>query len=79
MSTQKTLITFYPVGNGDCNLIEFSDGVKMMIDCNFRTDAEDENTDSFDVFNDLLSKLTIKKGLSYLNAFVLSQIGRAHV
>ena len=78
MSTQKTLITFYPVGNGDCNLIEFSDGVKMMIDCNFRTDAEDENTDSFDVLNDLLSKLTIKKGLPYLNAFVLSHPDQDH-
>ena len=37
----------------------------MMIDCNFRSEAEDEDTELFDVLNDLLSnKLNKKKWLA---------------
>lgn len=39
----KHSIKFYPVGNGDCDLITI--GVankKMMFDCNFRKKAEEE-------------------------------------
>ncbi|MBP7984021.1 MAG: hypothetical protein KAZ28_00080 [Bacteroidaceae bacterium] len=75
----NTKITFYPVANGDTNLIEFSDGVKMMQDCKFRTLAEDDN-DDYDVIKDLLeNKLTTKKhGLPYLNAFVLTHPDQDH-
>lgn len=69
----NTKITFYPVKNGDTNLIEFSDGAIMLIDCKFRSEAEEDN-DDYDVINDLLTnKLKTKeKGLPYLNAFVLT-------
>ena len=69
----NTKITFYPVKNGDTNLIEFSDGASMLIDCKFRSEAEEDN-DDYDVINDLLTnKLKTKeKGLPYLNAFVLT-------
>lgn len=75
----NTKITFYPVQNGDCNLIEFTDGVKMMIDCKFRSSAEEDN-DEYNVIDDLLSnKLTSKKhGLPYLNAFVLTHPDQDH-
>jgi len=75
----NTKITFYPVKNGDTNLIEFSDGVKMLIDCKFRSEAEKEN-DDYNVIDDLLSnKLTTQKhGLPYLNAFVLTHPDQDH-
>lgn len=70
----NTKITFYPVNNGDCNLIEFCDGAKMMIDCKLSNKAEDDSNDDFNVINDLLTnKLKTKKhGLPYLDAFVLT-------
>lgn len=75
----NTRITFYPVKNGDCNLIEFSDSVTMMIDCKFRHTAEEEN-DDYDVIGDLLkNKLTAKKhNVPYLNAFVLTHPDQDH-
>ncbi len=79
MADKSHFITFYPVGNGDCILIQFSDGATMMIDCNFRSEAEDEDTELFDVLNDLLSnKLNKKSGLPYLNAFVLTHPDQGH-
>lgn len=77
MSNSK--ITFYPVGNGDCNLIELSDGIKMLVDCNFTQDAEDSATETFDVFNDLVSnKLSTKFGMPFLDAFVLTHPDQDH-
>lgn len=75
----NTKITFYPVKNGDTNLIEFSDGASMLIDCKFRSEAEEDN-DDYDVINDLLTnKLKTKeKGLPYLNAFVLTHPDQDH-
>jgi hypothetical protein len=74
----NTKITFYPVANGDTNLIKFSDGVNMLVDCKFRSTAEEDN-DQYNVIEDLLSKLTSKKhGLPYLNAFVLTHPDEDH-
>lgn len=37
----KHTIKFYPVGNGDCDLITIGgSNKKMMFDCNFRKEAE---------------------------------------
>ncbi|HAT62973.1 MAG TPA: hypothetical protein DCS83_10660 [Prevotella sp.] len=76
----NTKITFYPVGNGDCNLVEFANGAKMMIDCNFRVKSENENSDDYDVIGDLLNnKLTTKRhGLPFLPAFVLTHPDQDH-
>ena len=76
----NTKITFYPVLNGDCSLIEFANGQKMMFDCNFRGDAEDENNDDYNVIKDLLeNKLKgTHKGLPYLDAFVLTHPDQDH-
>ena len=50
----NTKITFYPVSNGDTNLIEFSDGKKMLVDCKFRASSEEDN-DEYNVIEDLLT------------------------
>ena len=76
----NTKITFYPVGNGDCDILEFANGTKMMIDCNFRSASEDEDNDQYDVISDLLdNKLIAKKhGLPFLPAFVLTHPDEDH-
>lgn len=77
----STKITFYPVDNGDCNLIEIENGPKIMWDCKFRASAEDDTQESkFDVIADLLNnKLTNKvKGLPFLDAFILSHADKDH-
>lgn len=78
--TMNTKITFYPVLNGDCTLIEFANGQQMMFDCNFRSDSEDESKDDYDVIKDLLdNKLKRKhKGLPYLDAYVLTHPDQDH-
>lgn len=77
----KHSIKFYPVGNGDCNLITIG-GVnkKMMFDCNFRQKAEDDNDDMYDVLDDLLTnELTSKKcGLPFIDAFLLTHPDQDH-
>ena len=56
----NTKITFYPVSNGDTNLIEFSDGKKMLVDCKFRASSEEDN-DEYNVIEDLLTNKLKKK------------------
>ena len=41
----KTTVTFYPVDNGDCNLIEVENGPKILWDCKFRKTAESEENE----------------------------------
>lgn len=76
----KNIITFYPVGNGDCNLLEMKNGLKMMWDCKFRSFAEDSNDEStFDVIDDLLNnKLGKVKKLPFIDAFVLTHPDQDH-
>lgn len=76
----KTTLTFYPVDNGDCNLLEIANGPKMMWDCRFRTTAENEDESLYDVISDILeNKLTAKKkGLPFLDAFVLTHADEDH-
>lgn len=77
----KHSIKFYPVGNGDCNLITIGGAnKKMMFDCNFRQKAEDENDEMYDVLGDLLdNELTTKKcGLPFLDAFLLTHPDQDH-
>ena len=77
----KHSIKFYPVGNGDCDLITIGGAnKKMMFDCNFRQKAEDENDEMYDVLGDLLdNELTTKKcGLPFLDAFLLTHPDQDH-
>lgn len=75
----KHSLIFYPVGNGDCSLVNIGGASKkMMFDCNFRQKAEDD--EMYDVLNDLLSnELTTKKsGLPFLDAFLLTHPDEDH-
>lgn len=77
----KHSIKFYPVGNGDCDLITIGGAnKKMMFDCNFRQKAEDNNDEMYDVLGDLLdNELTTKKcGLPFLDAFLLTHPDQDH-
>lgn len=77
----KYSLKFYPVGNGDCSLVNIGGAnKKMMFDCNFRQKAEDEDDEMYDVLNDLLSnELTTKKsGLPFLDAFLLTHPDEDH-
>ena len=77
----KHSIKFYPVGNGDCNLITIGGASKkMMFDCNFRQKAEEDNDEMYDVLGDLLdNELTTKKcGLPFLDAFLLTHPDQDH-
>ena len=77
----KHSIKFYPVGNGDCDLITIGGAnKKMMFDCNFRQEAEEDNDEMYDVLGDLLdNELTTKKcGLPILDAFLLTHPDQDH-
>lgn len=77
----KHSLKFYPVGNGDCSLVNIGGAnKKMMFDCNFRQKAEDEDDEMYDVLNDLLSNelTTIKSGLPFLDAFLLTHPDEDH-
>lgn len=76
----KTIITFYPVDNGDCNLIEVANGPKIMWDCRLRDAAENEEDESkYDVLQDLLdNKLETKQNLPFVDAFILSHADKDH-
>lgn len=77
----KHTIKFYPVGNGDCDLITIGGAnKKMMFDCNFCQKAEEDNDDMYDVLDDLLTnELTSKKcGLPFLDAFLLTHPDQDH-
>lgn len=77
----KNSIKFYPVGNGDCCLVTIA-GInkKMMFDCNFRQEAEEDGSDMYNVLADLLNnELTSKKsGLHFLDAFILTHPDQDH-
>ena len=76
----KHSIKFYPVGNGDCCLVNIGGAnKKMMFDCNFRQQAEDEDEKMFDVIGDLLdNELTKKCGLPFLDAYLLTHPDQDH-
>lgn len=76
----KHSIKFYPVGNGDCSLVNIGGvNMKMMFDCNFRQQAEDNDEEMFDVLGDLLSnELTKKCGLPFLDAYLLTHPDQDH-
>lgn len=75
----KTTVTFYPVDNGDCNLIEVENGPKILWDCKFRKTVENEDNKDYDVINELTaSKLLKKEGLPFVDAFILSHADKDH-
>ncbi len=76
----KHSIKFYPVGNGDCSLVNIGGAnKKIMFDCNFRQQAEDEDKEMFDVIGDLIdNELTKKCGLPFIDAYLLTHPDQDH-
>ncbi|WP_159731606.1 metallohydrolase [Methylosinus sp. Ce-a6] len=75
--TAKT--THFPVDNGDMTLIETENGRRILIDCNIRTSAEDENDDTPNVAKQLRDRLKQDaQGRLYVDAFLLSHPDEDH-
>ena len=73
-------ITFFPVSNGDMTLICLDNGQTILIDCNIRGDADNEEDDTPDVASDLRDRLKQDaRGRRYVDAFLLSHPDRDHV
>jgi hypothetical protein len=71
----KTIVTFFPVGNGDMTLIALADNAetKVLIDCNIREAADDPDDETRDVAKDLRGRLKRDgKGRPYVDVFLLS-------
>jgi hypothetical protein len=72
---RKTIVTFFPVGNGDMTLIALADNseTKILIDCNIREAADDPEDETRDVAKDLRDRLKRDgKGRPYVDVFLLS-------
>ena len=78
--TMPASITFFPVSNGDMTLICLDNGQTILIDCNIRGDADNEEDDTPDVASDLRDRLKQDaRGRRYVDAFLLSHPDRDHV
>jgi hypothetical protein len=66
-------IKYYPVDNGDTTLISLSNGSTILVDCNIRERAKDENDEtSFNVKEDLLKSLKKINKNPLVDVFILS-------
>lgn len=77
----STTISFFPVDNGDMTLIKLGDAAEttVLIDCNIREAADDQEDDTRDVAADLRKRLKRdKKGRPYVDAFLLSHPDQDH-
>lgn len=77
-----TTVTFFPVGNGDMTLISLGDtaGTTILIDCNIRAAADDQEDETRDVAADLRARLkTDNKGRPYVNVFLSTHPDKDHI
>lgn len=71
-------VTFYPIGNADCNLLEFADERIMLIDYCHRKDANDENDKRVDLQGELRSVLE-EKDRNYFDVVGFTHADDDHV
>lgn len=73
-------ITYFPVGNGDCSLIELSDETQIVIDCNLPEASQDEgDATRYDVHGHLLRVCKRLDGYKpHVNAFILTHGDEDH-
>lgn len=72
-------ISFFPVGNGDMALIELDNGQSLLIDCNIRQAAADDNDDTLDVAEELKKRLSRDtQGRLFVNVMLLSHPDQDH-
>ena len=75
----KSIITFFPVDNGDMTLIKLSDKTIILVDINLRESAEDEEDPSLDAVKGLRDRLEHDDdGRPYVDAFLLTHPDQDH-
>ena len=74
-------ITFFPVGNGDTVLIKLSDGSTVIVDCNVRNDAHDDEVETcYDIHSHLLTELQRDdKKRPFTDGFILTHADQDHI
>ncbi len=78
---RKTIVTLFPVGNGDMTLIALADNAetKILIDCNIREAADDAEDETRDVATDLRDRLKRdSKGRPYVDVFLVGHGDQDH-
>lgn len=72
-------IQFFPVGNGDMTLLKTDTGKNVLIDCNIRKAADDDNDDEFDAAAALKDALERdSEGRYHVDAMLLSHPDKDH-
>lgn len=72
-------IHFFPVGNGDMTLLKTDTGKNILIDCNIRKAADDDNQDEFDAASALRDQLERdSQGRYHVDAMLLSHPDKDH-
>jgi hypothetical protein len=73
-------ITYFPVGNGDCSLIELSDKTQILIDCNITEDSRDHDEPArYDVHAHFVKFGKRLNGrIPHVDAFILTHSDQDH-
>lgn len=71
-------ITFFPVGNGDMTLITTDKNINILMDCNMRKSAEEENNNDYDCNEYLHNNLQSDDGVVYVDALLLTHSDQDH-
>lgn len=71
-------LTFFPVGNGDMTLIQTSDDLKILVDCNIRKLAEEDTNNEFNCLEYLKNNLPKKNEQLYVDAMFLTHSDHDH-
>jgi hypothetical protein len=73
-------LTFFPVSNGDMTLVRLDNGQTILIDCNIRGAADDDDDATPDVASDLRDRLRRdSEGRLCVDAFLLSHPDQDHI
>lgn len=78
-STAYPTIRFFPVDNGDMTLITTASGKNILIDCNIRQKADDDNDATPDVAAMLKEYLPIRENKPFVDVFVLTHPDEDHL
>lgn len=71
-------MTFFPVGNGDMTLIQTSEDLKILVDCNMKKSAEEVTNSDFNCIEYLQNNLPKENDKSYVDAMFLTHSDQDH-